>query len=137
MRTPLDPALALEAVRSTPTVTFTAPRRWSAVFDLHGLIPARERTPDMAATAPPQVGIPVDKASLDAKIGSNAQALKKATLGLADLNEWAAAYTAEQLVDAYGFTLEEANLFKSACGEVPSVTAVVDGLAFLSRCWGA
>ena len=70
----------------------------------------------MAAAGPPQVGVPVNKAALDAKIGSNAQALKKAsTVALADLNEWAAAYTAEQLVDAYGFTLEEANLFKSAC----------------------
>lgn len=91
----------------------------------------------MAATAPPQVGVTVDKNSLNAKLGANAQSLKKATIGLADLNDWAAAYTAEQLVDAYGFTLEEANLFKSAMGEVPSVTAVVDGLQWLSKTWGA
>jgi hypothetical protein len=91
----------------------------------------------MAAAGPPQVGVPVNKAALDAKIGSNAQALKKAAIGLADLNEWAAAYSAEQLVDAYGFTLEEANLFKSACGEVPSITGPVDALQFLSKCWGA
>jgi hypothetical protein len=91
----------------------------------------------MAATAPPQVGVTVDKNSLNAKLGANAQSLKKATIGLADLNDWAAAYTAEQLVDAYGFTLEEANLFKSAMSEVPSVTAVVDGLQWLSKTWGA
>jgi hypothetical protein len=91
----------------------------------------------MAAAAPPQVGVVVDKNSLNAKLGANAQSLKKATIGLADLNDWAAAYTAEQLVDAYGFTLEEANLFKSAMGEVPQVTAVVDGLQWLSKTWGA
>jgi hypothetical protein len=137
MRTPLDPALALEAVRSTPTVTFTAPRRWSAVFDLHGLIPARERTPDMAAPNPPQVGVTVDKASLNSKLGANAQSLKKAAIGLADLNDWAAAYTAADLENLYGFTPEEANLFKSAMGEVPSVTTLVDGLQWLSKTWGA
>jgi hypothetical protein len=87
--------------------------------------------------APPQVGVPVNKASLDAKIGSNAQALKKATVGLADLNDWAAAYTAEQLVDLYGFTLDEANLFKSAMTEVPPLVTMVDGLQWLSKCWGA
>jgi len=87
--------------------------------------------------APPQVGVPVDKPSLDAKIGSNAQALHKAAIGLADLNDWQAAYTAQQLVDLYGFTLEEANLFKSACGEIPSVVTLVDGLQWLSKCWGA
>ena len=73
----------------------------------------------MAAAARPRSGSPSTRAALNAKLGSNSQALKKATIGLADLNEWAAAYTAEQLVDAYGFTLEEANLFKSAMGEVP------------------
>jgi hypothetical protein len=91
----------------------------------------------MAVSAPPQVGIPVDKASLDAKIGSNAQALKKATVALADLNDWQAGYTAADLENLFGFSPEEANLFKSACGEIPQVTAVVDGLQFLSRCWGA
>ena len=91
----------------------------------------------MAATAPPQVGVTVDKATLNSKLGANSQSLKKATIGLADLNDWAAAYTAEQLVDAYGFTLEEANLFKSAMGEVPAVRDLVDGLQWLSKTWGA
>lgn len=91
----------------------------------------------MAAAGPPQVGIPVDKAALDGKIGSNAQNVKKATVALADLNQWQAAYTAEDLVEQYGFSPEEANLFKSACGEIPQLTAVVDGFQFLNRVWGA
>jgi hypothetical protein len=91
----------------------------------------------MAATAPPQVGVTVDKNALNAKLGANSQSLKKAAIGLADLNDWAAAYTAEQLTEAYGFTPEEATLFKSAMSEVPSVTAVVDGLQWLSKTWGA
>ena len=40
-------------------------------------------------------------------------------------------------MDAFGFTLEEANLFKSALGEVASVVTAVDALAFLSQTWGA
>ena len=91
----------------------------------------------MAAAGPPQVGVPIDKASLNSKIGANAASLKKATIGLADLRDWAAGYTAEQLTDLYGFTPEEAALFKSACGEVESITTAVDALAFLSQCWGA
>jgi hypothetical protein len=91
----------------------------------------------MAASSPPQVGVPVNKAALDAKIGSNAQALKKAAVGLADLADWGAAYTDTQLVDLYGFSPEEALLFKSALAEVPSITGPVDALAFLSKCWGA
>jgi len=91
----------------------------------------------MAAPNPPQVGVTVDKASLNSKLGANSQSLKKAAIGLADLNDWAAAYTAADLENLYGFTPEEANLFKSALSEVPSVTAVVDGLQFLSKTWGA
>lgn len=91
----------------------------------------------MAAAGPPQVGVVVDKNSLNAKLGANSQSLKKATVGLADLNDWAAAYTAEQLVDAYGFTLEEANLFKSAMGEVQPLVDMVDNLVWLSKTWGA
>lgn len=91
----------------------------------------------MAATAPPQVGVPVTKDSLNSKLGANSQSLKKATIGLADLRDWAAGYTAEQLADAFGFTVEEATLFKSAMGEVDSITTAVDALQFLSQTWGA
>jgi hypothetical protein len=90
----------------------------------------------MAASSPPQVGIPVSKASLDASIGGNAQTLKKSAAGLASLFEWQAAYTAEQLEDLYGYTPEEATLFKTACGEIPSITSAVDALQWLSKTWG-
>lgn len=91
----------------------------------------------MAAAAPPQVGVAVDKNSINAKLGSNSQSLKKATIGLADLRDWGAAYTAEQLTEVYGFTPEEAALLKSALGEVDSITTAVDALQFLSQTWGA
>lgn len=91
----------------------------------------------MAASSPPQVGVPVTKASLDATIGGNAQSLKKASAGLASLFEWQAAYSAEQLTDLYGYTPEEANLFKSACGEIPSITSAVEALEWLSKTWGS
>lgn len=87
--------------------------------------------------APPQVGVTVDRASLNAKLGGASQSLKKATVALADLNDWAAAYSAEQLVDLYGFTAEEANLFKSAMGEVAPLVTMVDGFQWLSKTWGA
>jgi hypothetical protein len=87
--------------------------------------------------APPQVGVPVSKESLNAKLGANAQAYKKAVFGLADQNDWAAGYTAEQLVDLYGFTLDEANLFKSAMTEVQPLVDQLNALQWLPRCWGA
>ena len=91
----------------------------------------------MSSSAPPQVGVPIDKNSINAKLGAGASGLKKSTVQLADLEDWGAAYTAEQLSDLYGFTPEEAALIKSALSEVPSITAAVDALQFLSRCWGA
>jgi hypothetical protein len=91
----------------------------------------------MAASSPPQVGVPIDKASINAKLGAASSSLKKATVQLADLNDWAAAYTAEQLTDLYGFTPEEAALVKSALGEVPPLVDLVDAFAFLNRTWGA
>lgn len=91
----------------------------------------------MAVTSPPQVGVTVDKASLNAKMGGNSSSLRKATTGLDELAGWAAAYTAQQLTDLYGFSPEEANLFKSALTEVPQLVTVVDGFQFLSKTWGA
>lgn len=87
--------------------------------------------------APPQVGVPISKESINAKLGGASQSLKKSTIQLDDLEQWAAAYTAQQLVDLYGFTLEEANLFKSAMTEVPQIVTMVDGLDWLSKTWGA
>ena len=48
-----------------------------------------------------------------------------------------AAYTAQQLSDLYGFTPEEANLLKSALGEVPALLGVVEGFQFLDKTWGS
>ena len=67
---------------------------------------------------------------------ANSQSLKKVATGLASLFEWQTAYTAEQLTDLYGYTPEEANLFKSACGEIPSITAAVEALEWLPKTAG-
>lgn len=88
-------------------------------------------------TVPPQVGVPVDKNSLNAKLGSNAQALRKASAGLSELQDWAAAYTAADLVTLYGFTQEEADAFKGCCTEASTVQATVDGLQWMPKAWGA
>lgn len=90
----------------------------------------------MAASSPPQVGVPVNKPSLDATIGGNTQSLLKVAIGLARLYEWQAAYTAEQLTDLYGYSPEEATLFKTACGEIPSITTAVDALEWLPKTAG-
>lgn len=92
----------------------------------------------MATTpAPPQVGVPVSRDSLNAQLGAASQSLRRSTVSLGSLQEWAAAYTAEQLSELYGFTPEEANLFKSALGEVPQLVTMVEGLEWLSRTWGS
>jgi len=91
----------------------------------------------MAAVSPPQVGVPVTRDSINAKLGAGASGLKKSTVQLADLKDWGDAYTAGDLETLYGFTAEEATLVKSALSEVPNVTAVVDALQFISKAWGA
>lgn len=91
----------------------------------------------MAAASPPQVGIPVTKESLNAQLGGASQALRKATVSLQSMNEWGAAYSAEQLSDLYGFTPADANLLKSALGEVPALVAVVEGFQWLDKTWGS
>jgi hypothetical protein len=91
----------------------------------------------MAAASPPQVGIPVSKESINAQLGGASQSLRKSTVSLQSLNEWGAAYTAQQLSDLYGFTPEEANLLKSALGEVPALLDVVQGFQWLDKTWGS
>jgi hypothetical protein len=86
---------------------------------------------------PPQVGVPVSKASLDAKWGGAVSSYKKAVVQMADEYDWATAYTAQDLVDLYGYTIEEANLFKSALGEVPALRDQLQALVFIPKCWGA
>ena len=87
--------------------------------------------------SPPQVGITVDKTSLNNKLGANAQALRKASAGLSELQSWSEAYTDQQLVDLYGFTLEEAQAFKGCCSEATPVAQTVDGLQWMPKAWGA
>lgn len=91
----------------------------------------------MAAASPPQVGIPVSKESINAQLGGASQSLRKSTVSLQSLHEWGAAYTAQQLSDLYGFTIEEATLLKSALGEVPALLDVVHGFQWLSQTWGS
>lgn len=90
-----------------------------------------------ATPAPPQVGVPVSRDSLNAQLGAASQGVRRATVSLGSLNDWAAAYTAQQLADLYGFTLDEANLFKSALGEVPALVTLVEGFTWLNRTWGS
>ena len=91
----------------------------------------------MASPEVPQVGISVTKDSINNKLGANSNALKKSIFGLQDLNLWAAGYNADQLSAAYGFTIDEANLIKSALAEVDQFVTALEGLQFLDKTWGA
>ena len=94
----------------------------------------------MAATSPPQVGVPVDKTILNSKLGGATQSLRKSYVALRELVDWAAPYDAAALEDAYGFTPEEATLFLSAlrgASETPALIATVEGFAFIDKTWGA
>lgn len=88
--------------------------------------------------APPQVGVPVTKESLNAKLGAATSSVRKAAVALQELQEWAAPYTAEQLL-AFGFTQAEADLFLSSlrgATETPALLTTVDGFQFINRTWG-
>lgn len=91
-------------------------------------------------TAPPQVGVPVDKAALNAKLGGATQSLRKAHVALLELADFTAPYTAGDLETLFGFTPEEANLFLSClrgATEQPALAATVEGFQFINRTWGA
>ncbi len=93
----------------------------------------------MAQSGPAQVGVPVDKNALNAKIGAASQSLRRANVALQELTEWAAPYQAADLVAHFGFTDEEANLFLSSlrgATEAPALATTVDGFTFLNRTWG-
>ena len=94
----------------------------------------------MAQSGPAQVGVPVTKANLDAKLGGATSSLRKANVAIRELVEWAAPYQAADLVSLYGFTDEEATLFLSAlrgATEAPALDTTVAGFQFISRTWGA
>jgi hypothetical protein len=93
----------------------------------------------MAPTSPPQVGIPLTKDSLNAKLGSAASSVRKANSMLLELTEVLAPYTAADM-EALGFTTQEAELFLSCLRgptEAPALATTTDGFQFLSRVWGA
>lgn len=93
----------------------------------------------MAQTGPAQVGLPVTRESLNAKLGNATSNLRKANTALIELTDWAAPYAAADLVSLYGFSDAEANLFLSAlrgATEAPALATVVDGFQFISRTWG-
>jgi len=89
----------------------------------------------MAAPGVPEVGAPLNKAVVNAQLGTAAQAFKKGLDALVVLEHWSQAYDAAAL-EALGFTAEEANLLKSGLGEVPPIAAAVDATSFLERFWG-
>jgi hypothetical protein len=90
------------------------------------------------ATEPPtfpEVGAPLNKASVNAQLAEAAQMFKRGLDKLVVLFEWQGAYTAEML-EAIGFTADEANLLKSGLAEVPPINDATDATQFLKRFWG-
>ena len=82
-----------------------------------------------------EVGAPLSKQTVNAQVGAAAQSFKRGLDELVTAFEWSEAYTAAQL-EAIGFTTDEANLLKSALGEVPGIDDAVDATSFLKRLWG-
>ena len=89
--------------------------------------------------APPQVGVPLTKDSLNAKLGAAANSERKVKTAYAELIDILAPYTAADLL-ALGFTQQEADLFLSClrgAAEAPATIAAYDGHQFLDRVGGA
>jgi hypothetical protein len=93
----------------------------------------------MAQTAPPQVGVPVTKDSLNAKLGALANNQRKTATGYQELIDFLAPYAAADLETLWGFTADEANLYLScvrAPTEAPAFIAMNDACQFLPRVGG-
>lgn len=89
--------------------------------------------------SPPQVGVPVTKASLDAKLGALASNSRKGATGYQELIDFMAPYTAADLVAQFGYTEEEATLFLSCLrdpNEAPAQVAAYENSQFLPRVGG-
>ncbi len=90
-----------------------------------------------------QAGVPITNESVQAKLGAGATGLYQGYFKLADLADWSAAYTAEDLAapteqGGLGMPLDVANVLKSAMvSEVPQLKTLIDGLQWLSQCRGA
>jgi hypothetical protein len=92
----------------------------------------------MAQTGPPQVGVPLTKDSLNAKLGALANNERKVKTGYEELIDILAPYTAADLL-TLGFTQEEADLYLSClrgATEAPATIAAYDGHQFLNRVGG-
>jgi hypothetical protein len=83
----------------------------------------------------PEVGAPLNKATVNAQLTEAAQMFKRGLEKLVTMQDWSLAYSAEQL-EQLGFTTEEANLLKSGLGEVTAVEDAVDACQFLKFFWG-
>jgi hypothetical protein len=84
---------------------------------------------------PPEVGAPLNKATVNAQLTEAAQSFKRGLEKLVTMHDWSTAYDVAQL-ELLGFTTEEANLLKSGLGEVPAVETAVDACQFLKFFWG-
>jgi hypothetical protein len=93
----------------------------------------------MAAAGPPQVGVPITKDSLNAKLGSLANNERKVKTGYEELIDLLAPYAADDLL-ALGFTQQEADLYLSCvrgATEAPAMVATYEAHQFLNRVGGA
>lgn len=93
----------------------------------------------MAPTSPPQVGVPLTRDSLNAKLGALANNERKVKTGYEELIDTLAPYTAADL-EALGFTTQEAELYLSCLrgpAEAPATIAAYDGHQFVNRVGGA
>src|SRR5262245_42129883 len=98
----------------------------------------RRRSMRMAAANPPQVGNPITKDSLNAKLGALANNERKVKTGYEELIDILAPYSAADLL-SLGFTQEEADLYLSCVRgptEAPAVVTTYDGHQFLNRVGG-
>ena len=87
------------------------------------------------------VGAPLSEAVLNAQLGSYAKALKIASDNLRVMKQWSDGWTTEALMKpeaegGLGLSQEEADLVKSALGEVPAIADAIDGTSFLKQTWG-
>ena len=89
----------------------------------------------MAVATVPEVGAPLNKATVNAQLATAAQSFKRGLDALMVMYDWQTAYDVAQL-ESLGFTTEEANLLKSGLGEVPAVSTAVDATSFLKFFWG-
>jgi hypothetical protein len=75
------------------------------------------------------VGFPIDQATINNVVGSAIVSLRDQFFAIKRLNAFIGARSAQELVDDYGYTLEEANLLKAALFDMNKLAQVADGQA--------